>query len=205
MTLRSRLLAATRENTPEFSLGPKLRLCRVLSVYDGDTVRIALRVRGRMTQWNCRMHGYDCSEIRPSRSLPEEERIAEKAKAIAARDYLRGQVMGEKTLVFCRPHGFDKYGRLLTTLFYERKKNKVGANINHEMVTLKHGYPYSGGNKAQEKAAAEALAAQPDEVEVESPEVVEVESPEAETESETLEPEPEIEGQEPDSPKNQNQ
>lgn len=156
MTLRQRLLRCTRANTPELSLKDKVRPAKVLSVYDGDTVRIALRFRGVITCFNTRCYGYDCAEMRPSRSLPEEERAEEKRKAIAARDFLRSHVLGDDVLVHCKPHGFDKYGRLLVTLFKDERK-KPGQSLNELMVEEGHGYPYDGGNKkaAKEKAAKE--------------------------------------------------
>lgn len=130
--------------TPLFSLEDKVKLCKVVNVYDGDTCKVVFRLNDQVHRWNIRMDGYDTPEMRPSKSKPnrDEEIIAAKA----AKEYLKGLVMNENQLVYIKCGKFDKYGRLLGTLYI--KKNDL-ISVNQMMIDNKHGYPYHGGTKKQ--------------------------------------------------------
>lgn len=130
------LLAAKRGS--DFSFEGMGFLAKIVDLYDGDTVRIAFRFDGRIVQWRARMAGYDSPEMKPPKNSPTRE--AEKAAALAAREALAAKV-GEG-LVVAECGAFDKYGRILLTIFLDS-----GENVNKWMVAQGHGVPYDGGTK----------------------------------------------------------
>ena len=128
--------------TPLFSLEGKIKLCKVVNVYDGDTCKVVFRLNDTIHRWNIRMTGYDTPEMRPSRSKPNRDEEIKAAKE--ARDYLKSLVMKENQLVYIKCGEFDKYGRLLGELFIN--KNDL-ISVNRMMIDAKHGYVYNGGTK----------------------------------------------------------
>lgn len=128
--------------TPLFSLDGTYCQCKVVNVYDGDTCKVVFPFSGKMYRWNVRLTGYDTPEMRPPKN--QENREKEIEAAYAARDYLRGQVMNEDQLVYIKCGEFDKYGRLLGTLFLQETDL---ISVNDMMIQQGHGYAYDGGTK----------------------------------------------------------
>ena len=142
LTSTSSKLKKANNSTPFFSLKNKFKLCKVVDVYDGDTCKVVFSLKGEIYRWNVRLEGYDTPELRPSKS--KENRDEEIASAKRARDYLSKLVMNEAQLVYIKCGEFDKYGRLLGTLFLNEKDTK---SVNQIMIDNGHGYKYDGGTK----------------------------------------------------------
>lgn len=123
---------------------------RVVSVYDGDTLRIVFRYRGELQQHNCRMLGYDSPEMKPPSA--NKNRELEKDAALVAKATLEARTINQLIKVEC--HGFDKYGRILVVLYTRRTGclffgcGHKGYNINQYMIENGFGVPYDGGTKA---------------------------------------------------------
>ena len=128
------------KKTPTFSLKDTFKMCKIVDVYDGDTVRGVFENNGVYNKWTIRMYGYDSPEIRPSRKLENRDEIKRKAKE--SRDYLKSKILGKTIFLHCLD--FDKYGRVLANIYSEEMGNK---SINDHMVEMNYGYPYFGGTK----------------------------------------------------------
>lgn len=115
--------------------------CKVVDVYDGDTVTIVLFNKLSFEKHKLRMYGYDSPEMKPKRDLPNRDQEISKAKQ--AKKYLSDLVLN-KILKF-ESMGYDKYGRLLGKLYIVNNCSKQ--EINQLMIDLGHGYPYYGGTK----------------------------------------------------------
>lgn len=110
---------------PDFTFNGRVVLAQVVDAYDGDTVRLRwfeddAAACPRLSaaapiQWQCRLYGYDCAEIRPRKDLPGRE--GEMRAARAARQALLDQVGGIGGIVIARLLGFEKYGRVLCEIF----------------------------------------------------------------------------------------
>lgn len=120
-----------------FSLNTKEFICIIVSVYDGDTCTAMFKLNKKMVKFKVRMLGYDSPEMKPRINTPNRDEIIEKAKS--AKEALLSKVQNKKVLLQCGK--WDKYGRLLGTLFVDNQ------NINHWMISEGHGYPYFGGKK----------------------------------------------------------
>lgn len=128
--------------TPIFSLEGTKHLCKVVDVYDGDTCKVVFPFAEKMCRWNVRLTGYDTPEMRPPKN--QENREEEKKAAYAARNFLRSKVMNDDQLVYIKCGEFDKYGRLLGTLYLQDDES---SSINDLMIQEGHGYVYDGGTK----------------------------------------------------------
>lgn len=111
---------------------PPVERCKVVSIYDGDTVTIIAFVNGSAFQFKCRLTGIDCAEIRGKSE-------GEKKAAREARDALKALILNKN--VTLKKVGLEKYGRLLAEIWYR------GRNINQWMIDQKYAVAYDGGKK----------------------------------------------------------
>jgi micrococcal nuclease len=125
----------TSLNTPKATLTGTFR-AKVLSVYDGDTLTVAIDING-FKKYNCRMNRYDSPE-RKSKN-PEEKKWANVSKTL-----LTNLVLG-KIVTIIISNNDDKYGRLLVDMVIEGENGEI--NVNEYMLT--HGYcvAYGGATK----------------------------------------------------------
>jgi len=160
------LSKATLKSCPLFSLKGVKTMGKALDIYDGDTFDIVVTVDSHLYHMKARMYGYDSPEMKPK--LTEEHRDTIKANAILARSRLWTLLTSEKTgmsdshtiifPVIC--HSFDKYGRLLVSVFSPETNFKdildydidniegwFDKTINSVMVEEGRGYSYYGGTK----------------------------------------------------------
>tara|TARA_B100001287_G_C22459473_1_gene424352 strand:+ start:271 stop:696 length:426 start_codon:yes stop_codon:yes gene_type:complete len=111
---------------------------KVVSVYDGDTVKIVFPLTenepDRLFKWNCRLINVDTPELR-TKNLKEKE-FGKKV-----RDYLREKILNKLVEIDCKD--FDKYGRLLVEIYLEEE------SINKWLITSGYAKQYDGGKKTQ--------------------------------------------------------
>lgn len=134
-------LASVVRNKKDFSFDGQEFSAKVVDVYDGDTIRIVFNWRGEYVQWMARMVGYDSPEMRQPVAEPNRDRL--KAAAVAARDALRAQILDKVVIVRCGK--FEKYGRILVTVFAPCGLGVT--NVNEWMLSRGYGRPYDGGKK----------------------------------------------------------
>ncbi len=121
--------------TPKFTLENKCVVGKCVYVYDGDTVHVVFRIPNLNDQaykWVIRLTGIDTPEMKSKNPV-------EKAAAVRARDFLRGEILHKIVVVECGE--FDKYGRLLGNIYI----NDVCMNV--KMIELGHAKAYDGGTK----------------------------------------------------------
>ena len=127
------LLATVLLSASLLAASPRTQVAaRVVSVYDGDTIRVEASIWPGLTwQGSVRVRGIDTPELRGK--CPEEKEMA-----LAARDFVREQVGREIILVdFER----GKYaGRVVASV---RLTN--GTDLTEVLVKTGHGRPYDGG------------------------------------------------------------
>lgn len=112
-------------DTPKFSMAGETYLCKCVKVYDGDTITVVFKPKLDTTYWKfrIRMLGIDTYELRT-------RDVDEKAKAYAARDFLRELTLDKLVSVKCGD--FDDFGRILGVVY-------IGdININDLMIESGH-------------------------------------------------------------------
>ena len=120
------------DSVKPFSLEGHEKIAKCTKCYDADTVHMVFDFDNRLTRWNCRLSGIDSAEIK---SKDEEE----KEFAIKSRDFLKEKILEKIVKIKCDK--FDKYGRLLITIFCE------DVNINELLLKEGYAYKYDGGKK----------------------------------------------------------
>lgn len=116
----------------ELSLENEEKLGKVVSVYDGDTIKIVFPLHDRLYKWNCRLGRVDTPELRTRNEL-------EKKFGYEVRDKLREKILNKLVNVKCGD--FDKYGRLLTEIFIEDEC------VNQWLIDNEYAFEYDGGTK----------------------------------------------------------
>ena len=122
------------DDAPEFSLEGNIVEAKVLSVYDGDTIKCAFPLNNKMYKWNCRLSGVDTPEIR-TRNKTEKE------YGYKVRNNLREKILGKVVNLECGD--FDKYGRLLVKV----KCQDDDCCVNDWLINNNFAFKYNGGTR----------------------------------------------------------
>ena len=121
------------KDAPKFSLEGQEIQAKVVSVYDGDTIRCIFPLHDTFYKWSCRLVGIDTPEIRT--------RCKEVKKyGYHVRDKLREKILDKIVKLKCGE--FDKYGRLLVTVICEEN-----CCVNQWLIDNKYAFSYDGGKK----------------------------------------------------------
>lgn len=123
------------DDAPIFSFEGQTHTAKVVSVYDGDTIKIIFPFNGQVFKWNCRLSGVDTPELRTRCSI-------EKKFGYEVRDHLREKILNKMVEVKCGE--FDKYGRLLVDIYC---KDDNTCTINQWLIDNEYAFAYDGGTK----------------------------------------------------------
>jgi endonuclease YncB( thermonuclease family) len=124
---------------PYFSWKGKTFYAKPSNIYDGDTFSICWIWKDEPIKYRCRCLGYDSPEMRPLKSNPNREN--EKELALAAKTRLTELLNANPNgLIKVECGDFDKYGRILVTVWNEVDTK----SINQIMLDESHGKEYAG-------------------------------------------------------------
>jgi len=161
---------STNESIPDFSVNGLHTLCKVVDVYDADTFRVVFfrnKEDKEPLKLKVRAVGCNAAEMYPLKSHPE--RKEEMRKARVARNRLVQLITGvdidinniqysnkdidkiltdNKKLVYIEFGKFDKYGRVLGTLYLNENRDK---SINQILIDENHAVYYDGGKRNKNK------------------------------------------------------
>ncbi len=149
-----KLLNASTENAPLFSLNGLRIKGKIIDIYDGDTVTIALTINNEIKSFKCRLYGIDTPELKGQQSeygIRSRNKLIEwitdgktilNSNIIYTRDNIKNICKENNTLVTIECGPFEKYGRLLVTIF-----TKDGTNINQQLINHGFAKPYFGKTK----------------------------------------------------------
>ena len=147
----SKLKKANLKTTPKLSFDGLCAKAVLLDAYDGDTCDLALFRNDELVQIRCRLAGIDTPEIK---SEHKDKAIRARNKLIscacncdftltndAKRPDVQAFINENKKIITAHCGKFDKYGRVLVTLFDK------DININKTLLDLGFAKPYDGGKK----------------------------------------------------------
>jgi micrococcal nuclease len=102
-------------------------MAKVVSVYDGDTVRadIDLGFNIIMNNQSIRLLGINTPEVRGD----------EKAQGIIVRDYVREQILEQNIILKTYKDSKGKYGRWLGEIFYTKEERIITASDSPDSLT----------------------------------------------------------------------
>jgi endonuclease YncB( thermonuclease family) len=149
--LDKKLSIATFETIPTYSLEGTFVPCKILKIYDGDTLWLAIYIHNQLYKYKCRMLGYDSPEMKPP--LKQANREDEIKAAKASKEYLENLL--KERYIKVEFFGYCKYGRPLINLYiytetvdcFGRKRYSEQKCVNEIMISKGYGYPYDGGKK----------------------------------------------------------
>ncbi|AOM63491.1 nuclease [Heterosigma akashiwo virus 01] len=124
----------TVDNLEFFSLNGLIVNCKVVDVYDGDTVTVVFRCdrcNDTYYKWRCRIMGIDTPEIRTKNS--EEKRMG-----LYVRDRVRERILNNVFSMKC--YKFDKYGRLLVDIYIDDNDK----TLSDWLIENDYALPYDG-------------------------------------------------------------
>lgn len=122
-----------------FSLEGMKTKCKVISVYDGDTITVRVSFRGKDFKTKVRLAKIDTPEIRTKNT--EEKKAGQDAKK-----FLDDLI--SKKYIWIHFQKNDKYGRPLGVLYLTKSDHKSEINSVNDLIVKKHyGYYYDGGKK----------------------------------------------------------
>lgn len=178
--LYDKLVHCKTDDIQLFSLAGARTVGKVVEMYDGDTCKIVFPFGGVLYKWNCRLSGIDTPEMKPpATNTNREQEIAAAHRARnallkmttnCAVDVAADQRLTKKEcdtrlaqntkLVSVHCGEFDKYGRLLVTLYdVDADENQAGelasagvvsvASYNMEMILGGFARAYTGGTKEE--------------------------------------------------------
>ena len=123
---------SVNNDVPMFGFEGETHDGKVVNVYDGDTVKIVMKMFGKFYRFNCRIEGVDTPELRTRNKK-------EKAMGIKVRDELRKKILDKMVKVKCGE--FDKYGRLLVDIIIDN------TSITKWLIENNYAFSYDGGTK----------------------------------------------------------
>lgn len=123
-------------DAPDFSscLEGQSVTAKVVSVYDGDSIKAIFPFKDTLLKWTCRIDGVDTPEVRTRNA-------DEKKYGIFVRDKLRDLILNKVVTLKCGE--LDKYGRLLVQIFVDG----LDTSISEWLIFNRYAYQYDGGTK----------------------------------------------------------
>jgi endonuclease YncB( thermonuclease family) len=124
------------DSIKELSFKDQIITGKVVSVYDGDTIKVVFPLHNVLYKWNCRLIKIDTPELRTKNEN-------EKKYGYFVRDILRDKILNKVLSIKCED--FDKYGRLLVEIFIQDNYHLI--SINEWLINNKYAFRYDGGTK----------------------------------------------------------
>lgn len=115
--------------------------CKIIDVYDGDTVDILFYMQSELRHNKMRLYGIDTPELKPLKNISNREDIIQKAHS--AKSYLQSIVLDK--IVYVRFVNEEKYGRLMGYLYLSKEQQKI--SVNQMLIDSGHAVEYFGGKK----------------------------------------------------------
>jgi endonuclease YncB( thermonuclease family) len=165
-----KLKKTTNDNIPDFSINGICTLCKIVHVYDADTFRVAFFINKNdehPIKMKVRASGCNSAEMYPLKSHPNRQEEMRKAKVARNRlvqlitetefdifnvDYFSNEdikkLLDENTkLLYIEFGKFDKYGRVLGTLYLDDGEANKKKSINQMLIDENHAVYYDGGKR----------------------------------------------------------
>ena len=154
--------------TPHFSLNGQKMWGRVVSLYDGDTLTVALNVFTGVYKFSVRMNGIDTCEMKSKNDKNKE--LAKNARSrllslITEKDISETSTWNDRRkinnvlnkgmyFVWVECLDFDKYGRLLANIYLNENSTE---NFSQVLIKDKLAYEYKGDTKMTEEEQVKEL------------------------------------------------
>ena len=172
---KEELLKCIDKNIKCFSLSGKVFNCKVVNVYDADTCKVVFYLNNELVKYTIRLKGIDTPEIRPPSSdknrkiqIREAKRSRNRLIQLStdcnldlesdlSKNKIQNIINNNKKIIQIKCEEFDKYGRLLGSLYCEsnesneskesNESNESNVSLNNILIKEGYAYEYEGGTK----------------------------------------------------------
>lgn len=150
-------------HTPQFTLRGLNTPGRLVDIIDGDSVSIVLPVFNNFYKYNIRLSGIDTCEMRSKNEKCRNLAIKARDKLLElvtvgneihreTRHEIHEILDKDVVIVFVECLDFDKYGRLLANVFFDK------INLSEYLIKHKLAYHYTGHTKLTEDEQLKILS-----------------------------------------------
>lgn len=148
-------VANATDNLPEFSFEGLSAWAKCVNCYDGDSARVVFIYNNKLVKCTVRMLGYDAPELKGTSGIEHQQALDAKyhlTRLLKLNEPLVNHSTDVKDrLVFIKMGKWDKYGRLLATIFHNDINTDFSHSINAQIMSLPGSHPYDGGTKIWNK------------------------------------------------------
>jgi endonuclease YncB( thermonuclease family) len=131
-----------------FSFQGLVTKCKIVDVYDGDTITIVFYYNHSPIKIKIRMAGYDTPEVKNYKS--NENGDLHKKAGLYVKEKLKNKILNK--ILWIKFDKEEKYGRTMGFLYEISDTNKLKENdvcINNWIIDNKYGKIYNGGKKEE--------------------------------------------------------
>lgn len=145
-----KLLQCQCSSTPFFSLNNKETYCKLVDIYDGDTITCILPLFDSYYKFKIRLNGIDTAEIKSKNiilknlAIDAKKRLVQLTTKQSFCDNIEDYLENTPVILWLKCYKFDKYGRLLGDLFINKNDNE---SISQILIREKLAVPYDGKTK----------------------------------------------------------
>ena len=151
---KSKYTAYNDKSTKAFSLDGKMLYCRVVSILDGDTIKVVANVFKDYYKFTIRLNGLDTCEKNAENeearnlSLKAKNRLIELITKKNCYDNHYDELNKNVHCIWIKCYKNDKYGRILADLYYHDFDTSIC--LNQILLNEKLAYCYKGKTKLTE-------------------------------------------------------
>ena len=150
------------DTTTTFSLKGTECYARVVNIHDGDTITVIIPLfdTNKFYKFSVRLSGIDTCEISSTTeenkilAINAKNKLIELVTSNNNTDIIKLYLQNNIALVYLKCLDFDKYGRLLATI-YKNKNDEI--SFSDILIKEKLGYCYTGKKKLTELEQVELL------------------------------------------------
>jgi len=171
VTKNNSLIKTTNSDISDFSFEGVFTICKVVDIYDADTVRVIFHHNNKIIKLKIRLSGCDASEMFPKKKDIERKHLDRKDEMKKARiarnrmvqlvtsvdikldDYkydkkdikrITEMISLNEKLIYIQCLNYGKYGRVLGTLYLDKEKKQC---VNNILLEECHAVVYNGGSR----------------------------------------------------------
>lgn len=133
------------EKVPKFSFSGSNYWCRVIKVYDGDTITGIIKYNNNFYKISIRLDGIDTCEKMSKNPVLKSKAFQARERLIELCEFKNDQECC-MVCIYCK--GFDKYGRVLADIYKDETSSKTFQDI---LLQEKLAYQYGGNTKMSEE------------------------------------------------------
>ena len=141
---------------PQF-LENKIIYGRVMSIYDGDTITVLVKIDNNYCKWSVRLYQLDTCEMKTKDEKLKDTAIKAKLLLYKLITNIEEDLDDSKkmnhflenniVIVKLKTFGLDKYGRILASVYKKDDDIEKHKSFSEIIIENKLGYNYDGGNK----------------------------------------------------------